>query len=276
MAIFHTVIRKDSVSLLRFCFLSHIQVFLCEILLVSHLKYLYICFSSHLCFLVIVVLLIIVFLFCFRSLSLVFLCSYSCNLWVIILMNWCYQQCGWFHFPFLFSTHIFWVVKPYAATLVFLFSRPFIEVLPLSTSKIVLSILQGAQFSLPNSIPISWLYILIVCMRVSNSFSFLANSLMLSMYIRWLSFSCTFSTCFPSVFQGCVTLSIVFYLLCGTILYVFLLFIHAITTFFILFCSPWEWLDQCVVGHWFLLFLCILSVLWETVHGLLVKSKSTP
>ena len=38
-------------------------------------------------------------------------------------------------------------------------------------------------FSMPNSIPISWLYILIVCIRVSNCFSFFANRSMSSMYI---------------------------------------------------------------------------------------------
>ena len=31
---------------------------------------------------------------------------------------------------------------------------------------------------MPNSIPISWLYILIVCIKVSSSFTFFANSLM--------------------------------------------------------------------------------------------------
>ena len=39
-----------------------------------------------------------------------------------------------------------------------------------------------------NSIPISWLYIHTASIKVSNSFSFLANNLM--SYIRWLIFSC--------------------------------------------------------------------------------------
>ena len=42
---------------------------------------------------------------------------------------------------------------------------------------------------MPNSIPMSWLYILTACIRVCNSFPFFANSLMSSMYIRWLIFS---------------------------------------------------------------------------------------
>ena len=36
----------------------------------------------------------------------------------------------------------------------------------------------------------SWLYILTAYIRVSSTFSFFANSLMSSMHIRWLMFSC--------------------------------------------------------------------------------------
>ena len=53
-----------------------------------------------------------------------------------------------------------------------------------------LLIISMARFSMPNSIIISWLYILTVSIRVSISFSLLTNSLMPSMYIRWLIFSC--------------------------------------------------------------------------------------
>ena len=42
---------------------------------------------------------------------------------------------------------------------------------------------------MPNSILKPWLYILTACINVSNSFSFLANRLMLSIYIRQLIFS---------------------------------------------------------------------------------------
>ena len=61
MVLFCAAIRRDSVSLLRFPFLSHVQVCSFEMSLVSHLKYLYSCFSSHFCFcfLVISVLLIL-------------------------------------------------------------------------------------------------------------------------------------------------------------------------------------------------------------------------
>ena len=53
---FHVSVRRDSVSLLRFPLLSHVQVFSSEILSVCRLKYPYSCFSSHFYFQVIVVL----------------------------------------------------------------------------------------------------------------------------------------------------------------------------------------------------------------------------
>ena len=55
MGLFYAAIRRDSVSLKMFPFLSHVQVLSCEILFVYRLKYLYSCFSSHFCFLVILV-----------------------------------------------------------------------------------------------------------------------------------------------------------------------------------------------------------------------------
>ena len=56
-----------------------------------------------------------------------------------------------------------------------------------------------AHLSMPNSIPMTWLYILTACMRVSSSFSFFANSLMSSIYIRWLIFSCDLLSLYPAV-----------------------------------------------------------------------------
>ena len=52
---------------------------------------------------------------------------------------------------------------------------------------------------MPNFIPMSWLYILTVCIRVSSSFSFFANSLMSSMYFKWLIFSCDLLNLYPTV-----------------------------------------------------------------------------
>ena len=60
MALFCAAIRRDLVFLERFSFLINVQVFSCEISLVCRLKCPNNCFSSHLCFLVIVVLLILV------------------------------------------------------------------------------------------------------------------------------------------------------------------------------------------------------------------------
>ena len=60
MALFCVAIRRFLVSLLRFPFLSHIQVFSYEISLVCRLKYPYSHFSSHFYFLVIFVLLMLV------------------------------------------------------------------------------------------------------------------------------------------------------------------------------------------------------------------------
>ena len=47
MALFCAAIWRDLVSLLRFLFLSHVQVFLCQISLVCRLKSLCSCFSLH-------------------------------------------------------------------------------------------------------------------------------------------------------------------------------------------------------------------------------------
>ena len=51
--------RRDSVYLLRFPFLSQVQVFWCELLFISRLKRSYSRFSSHFCFLVLVFLFIL-------------------------------------------------------------------------------------------------------------------------------------------------------------------------------------------------------------------------
>ena len=58
IASFYTTTRRDAVSFWKFLFLSHVQVFSCEISLLSFLKCPYIWFSSHFCFIAFVVLLI--------------------------------------------------------------------------------------------------------------------------------------------------------------------------------------------------------------------------
>ena len=58
--LFCAAISRDSVSLLKFPFLSHVQVLSCEMLFISRLKCLWSCFPSHLYFPVFVNLLSIV------------------------------------------------------------------------------------------------------------------------------------------------------------------------------------------------------------------------
>ena len=74
MALFYASIRNDSFSLFRFIFLWIVQVFLCEITSVCRLKYPYSYFSSHFCFLAIVVVLLI---FTLSELFLVAVISFS-------------------------------------------------------------------------------------------------------------------------------------------------------------------------------------------------------
>ena len=57
MVVFCSAIRRDSVSLLKFLFLSYIQVLSSEMLFISRLKRPWGCFPSHFCFLVFVILL---------------------------------------------------------------------------------------------------------------------------------------------------------------------------------------------------------------------------
>ena len=65
MVLTRITIRRDSVSLLGFPFLSQVQVFSCDIPLVCRLKCLYNCFSSHFYFVVIFVLFIIIIIIIF-------------------------------------------------------------------------------------------------------------------------------------------------------------------------------------------------------------------
>ena len=57
MALFCAAIRRDSVSLFKFPFLSHVQVLSCHMLFISRLKRPWSCFPSHFCFIVIDILL---------------------------------------------------------------------------------------------------------------------------------------------------------------------------------------------------------------------------
>ena len=63
----------------------------------------------------------------------------------------------------------------------------------------LLFIFSRAHFLMPYFIPMFWLYILTAFIRVSYSFSFLANSLISSMYIRLLIFSSDLLSLYPLV-----------------------------------------------------------------------------
>ena len=82
MAMFYAAIRRDSVSLRRFPFLSCVQAFWCEISLVSRLKYPYSCFSSHFCFLALVVQFIILLFILFLD-AIIGLVVFESSYWCI-------------------------------------------------------------------------------------------------------------------------------------------------------------------------------------------------
>ena len=173
MELFCVAMRRGSVSRLRFHFLSHVQVFSCEISLVCRLKYAYICFSSHFCFQIIIVLLIlmlsILFLVNIICLSLLFLCI----LRVVMSKYRRYFQCLRILFFLLYLTHIVSLchlgdIRPYGWSLVFLFSGLFVDGLPLSTLRMAPGVLQGYQ---PKRLSPWWDFCYIVWFRVVFSYS---------------------------------------------------------------------------------------------------------
>ena len=90
-------------------------------------------------FLVIVVLLFLV-LFVLFLVAVISLFSFLCSFRVVVLMYRCYFQCWRILFLLLFLTHIaclchLLVVRLYASSIVFLFSSPFVEVLPCQLQK---------------------------------------------------------------------------------------------------------------------------------------------
>ena len=219
MALFCATIRRESVFLLRFLFHCHVRVLLCEILPVYRLKYPYSCFSYHFCFLWFVVLFVLMLSVPFLA-AVIFFFSFYCCLRVLVLMHTRYLQCWWVLLIFL--THVFCLYHlldvmhyvsrnfpvylrysllifsfihlfdsdrfQYSQVLVISFS-PSVQLLSWfdsSFSSVIclfaLFIMSMAYFSLPNFIPVSWLCILIVCIRISNSFSFFANRLMSSIW----------------------------------------------------------------------------------------------
>ena len=131
MPLFCAFIRRGSVSLLIFPFLSHIHVFSCEISLVSRLKRPGSCFSCHFCFLFISDLLVLVL----SELFLVFVISLLPRF--SMLSSSCYIDASTltsmlvsplppsFLDAYICQGHL-WGVRPYVWSLVFLFSGPFV------------------------------------------------------------------------------------------------------------------------------------------------------
>ena len=155
MVLFCAAIRRDSVSLSRFPFFSHVQVLLWEISFVWRLKYSYSCFSSHFCFLVIfssldLLVVCIVSGSCDQSssmlFSVIFELLYRC---INVIFNTGKSSSSVFFFFFFFAHTVcqrnLWDIRLYEWSLVFFFSGSSIEALPSLTSRIVPNILHGEK-----------------------------------------------------------------------------------------------------------------------------------
>ena len=149
MALFCATIRRDSVSLLRFPFLNHAHIFSCVMLFISRLKRPWSCFSSHFCFLIIVVLLVLMLSVSFLVAVINPSCVFLCSLRVVVSMRQRCIRCWQVLFLTSFLIHIvcqrhLWDVLPYVWSLVFFFCGPFACVL-WSTSRMIPNILRGIQ-----------------------------------------------------------------------------------------------------------------------------------
>ena len=140
MMLFCVAIRRNSLSLLSFLFLSHDQDFSYEISLVCFLKCPYICLSSHFWFLVISVPLILMLSLLFQMA----LISLPPHLYMLFsggsidTLTLCWRLAS----PLLSVClcHL-WDVRPHTWSLVFFFGLC-VEVFPSSTSKVAPSILR--------------------------------------------------------------------------------------------------------------------------------------
>ena len=104
MVLFCAAIRRDSVSLLKFPFLIHVQVLSCEMVFISRLKRPWSCLPSHFYFVVIVILLSIVLSVLF--LMAVIFCVFLCSLRVVVWMCQHCLRCLQVFFLPLFLVHI--------------------------------------------------------------------------------------------------------------------------------------------------------------------------
>ena len=130
MALFCVTVKRDSVSLLKFPFLSHVHVLSSEMFFISRLKRPKSCFPSHFCFIVIVILLSIVLSVSFLMAVMSPPSWYVYSLWVVVSMRQrCLQCCQVLFFP-LFLKHIVCQRRllDIRMSLVFLFFGPFVWV----------------------------------------------------------------------------------------------------------------------------------------------------
>ena len=127
IALFCAAFRRDSVSLLKFPFLSHVQFLSCEIPLVGLLECQNSCFAFHFCFLGVFVLLMLVLsvllLVAVISLPIHFLCSlrdltlqfrtFSFNHWDILKTSQCYTYytCSFFDYRMYISALSIFIQK---------------------------------------------------------------------------------------------------------------------------------------------------------------------
>ena len=104
--------------------------------------------------------------------------------------------CWILFFFFLSFPHVWWCPLPIFSSICrfpclreFWFCLDFVVFcFPSVICHFPLFVISIAHFSLSNSIPVSWLYSLTTCIRVSNSFSFLANSLMADFFLQFMKF----------------------------------------------------------------------------------------
>ena len=110
-----------------------------------------------------------------------------------------------FYFPFI-STCLIMFLPIFPTTRFFFFSTSVLLLtwlgtsIPSTVSLFPLFIMSTRDFSMPNFIPISWLYILIHCINVFTSCTLFTSTLMPSMCIKWLILSCNFARFYLHVY----------------------------------------------------------------------------
>ena len=138
MTLFWAAIERYSVSLFKFPFLSHVQDFSCEIMLVCRLKYPYSCFVD--------LSVLSAYSDCWNKFLLLFFMQSSSRRLDPSTLSWMLANpLPLFFFLDTYRLCHLSVVKPYASSLTFLFSGPLVKVLPTSTPRMVSSIVPAEK-----------------------------------------------------------------------------------------------------------------------------------